>query len=79
MGNVVRGGWFGRQVSVLLVNGKTIAGEVTEVTEHYVVLSRSNSEVQIMGSAIVLIAPSEKQSSEGSGQSAADAGPPLFE
>ena len=79
MGNVVRGSWFGRQVSVLLVNGKTIAGEVTEVTEHYVVLSRSNSEVQIMGSAIVLIAPSEKQSSEGSEQSAEDAGPALFE
>jgi len=79
MGNVVRGGWFGRQVSVLLVNGKTIAGEVTEVTDHYVVLSRKNSEVQIMGSAVVLITPSEKQSSEGSEQSAADAGPPLFE
>ena len=79
MANVVRGGWFGTQVSVLLVNGKTITGEVAEVTDHYVVLSRGNSEVQIMGSAIVLVAPSEKQPSEGSARAAADSGPPLFE
>ena len=79
MATVLRSDWFGRQVSVLLVNGKTISGEVSEVTEHYVVLTRGKSDVQIMGSAIVLATASEKSASDQAGQEAADSGPALFE
>ena len=79
MANVVKSGWFGRQVSILLVNGKTISGEVSEVTEHYVVLTRGKSEVQIMGSAIVLATVSEKSAADQAGEEGSDAGPALFE
>jgi sRNA-binding regulator protein Hfq len=78
MANVVRGGWFGRQVSILLVNGKTISGEVSEVTEHYVVLTREKAEVQIMGSAIVLATAAEKSADQAE-PAESDAGPALFE
>ena len=79
MANVLRSDWFGRQVNVLLVNGKTISGEVSEVTEHYIVLSRPKSDVQIMGSAMVVITAAEKSASDQNGQGGADSGPALFE
>ncbi len=79
MANVVKSGWFGRNVSVLLINGKTISGEVTEVTEHYVVLTRGKVEVQVMGSAIVVASAVEKSPADQSDKGSADSGPALFE
>jgi sRNA-binding regulator protein Hfq len=55
MAGLVKIGWFGRQISVLMVNGKSITGELTEVSEHYVVLTRAGSDTQIMAHAIVAI------------------------
>ncbi len=55
MAGLVKIGWFGRQISVLMVNGKSITGELTEVSEHYIVVTRGGSETQIMARAIVAI------------------------
>jgi sRNA-binding regulator protein Hfq len=79
MANVVRSSWFGRQVSILLVNGKTVSGEVSEVTEHYVVLTRPKGDVQIMGSAIVIATAAEKNANDEANKGATDSGPALFE
>jgi len=80
MGNVLRGGWFGRQVSILLVNGKTVGGEVSEVTDHYIVLTRPGKpDVQVMGTAVVLVTAAETSATAAREQARAEAGPPLFE
>jgi len=55
MAGLVKIGWFGRQVSVLMVNGKSVTGELSEVSEHYIVLTRGNAETQIMAHAMVAI------------------------
>jgi small nuclear ribonucleoprotein (snRNP)-like protein len=55
MAGLVKVGWFGRQVSVLMINGKSITGELTEVSEHYVVITRAASDTQVMAHAIVAI------------------------
>ena len=55
MAGLVKIGWFGKQVSVLMVNGKSITGELSEVAEHYVVITRNGSDTQVMGPAIVAI------------------------
>ena len=55
MPGIVRTEWFGRQISVLMVNGKTVTGELSEVTDQYLVLTIGNSQTQIMGHAIIAI------------------------
>ncbi len=55
MAGLVKIGWFGRQISVLMVNGKSITGELTEVSEHYIVVTRGGSETQVMAHAVVAI------------------------
>ena len=57
MADVVKSDWFGRKVNVLLSNGKKVSGELTQVSEHYIVLSSQSGEVQVMVHAIVLIRP----------------------
>jgi sRNA-binding regulator protein Hfq len=57
MADVVKSGWFGRKVNVLLSNGKKVSGELTQVSEHYIVLSSQTGEVQVMTHAIILIRP----------------------
>ncbi|MFP4176022.1 MAG: hypothetical protein ACOCTQ_01960 [Planctomycetota bacterium] len=52
---VVKSEWFGRELSVLLTNGKTVSGELTEVSPNFIVLDRDKGEVQVMKHAIILI------------------------
>jgi len=55
MAGLVKVGWFGKQVSVLMVNGKSVTGELSEVSDNYIVLTRGGVETQIMGHAIVAV------------------------
>ncbi len=55
MADVVKSEWFGREISVLLTNGKRVSGELTEVSPNYIVLDRENGEVQVMKHAVILI------------------------
>ncbi|MBS3764035.1 MAG: hypothetical protein ACLFWL_04600 [Candidatus Brocadiia bacterium] len=56
MADVVKSDWFGRDVTVLLENGKSMTGELSETSSNYIVLTtQSGDEVQIMVHAIVLI------------------------
>jgi sRNA-binding regulator protein Hfq len=55
MAGLVKTGWFGKQITVLMVNGKSMSGELSEVSEHYIVLTRGTSETQVMARAIVAI------------------------
>lgn len=52
---VVKSEWFGRELSVLLTNGKTVSGELTEVSPNFIVLDRDKGEVQVIKHAIILI------------------------
>jgi len=54
-GGLVKVGWFGRQVTVLMVNDKSVSGELTEVSEHYIVVTRGTTDTQIMAHAVVAI------------------------
>ncbi len=55
MPGVVRPDWFGRDLSVLLVSGKRVSGELTEVTDHYIVLNSDGGDVQVMVHAMVAV------------------------
>jgi sRNA-binding regulator protein Hfq len=55
MATVIKTEWFGKQVSVLMVNGKTVRGELAEVTENYLVLNVGAVQMQIMVHAIIAI------------------------
>ena len=57
MAGLVKIGWFGKQISVLMINGKSITGELSEVGEQYIVITRNGSDTQIMAHAIVAIRP----------------------
>jgi sRNA-binding regulator protein Hfq len=79
MANVVKVSWFGNQISVLMINGKTITGELTETSDNYIVVSRGGSEVQIMVHAIVMVVPAAtKDSKAAQTGEPADSGPELF-
>jgi sRNA-binding regulator protein Hfq len=79
MANVVKTSWFGNQVSVLTVNGKTVTGELTETSDNYIVLSRNGADVQIMVHAIVMIVPAAAKDAKAQQASEpADSGPELF-
>jgi sRNA-binding regulator protein Hfq len=79
MANVVKTSWFGNQISVLTVNGKTITGELTETSDNYVVLSRGDSEVQIMVHAIVMVVPAaDKGTKTAQTPESDESGPALF-
>jgi sRNA-binding regulator protein Hfq len=55
MANVVKVDWFGKNVSVLMINGKTVTGELTEVTDNYVVLNVGAVQMEVMVHAIIAI------------------------
>ena len=55
MPGVVKTQWFGKQVSVLMMNGKSLSGELSEVTDRYVVLTVGAVETQVMAHAIMAI------------------------
>lgn len=57
MANVVKTQWFGKRISVLMVNGESLAGELTEVSDNYVVLDADDGQVQVMIHAIVTVRP----------------------
>lgn len=59
MADVVKSEWFGRNINVLLTNEKKVSGELTQVSENYIILDGPQGEVQVMTSAIVLIRPAE--------------------
>ena len=64
MANVVKSSWFGRNVQVLMVNGKRISGEITEVSDSYVVLNTNKGEIQVMVHAIIAIWPGNAEPSD---------------
>lgn len=55
MAQVIKTEWFGKQLSILMANGKTVTGELSEVTENYIVLTRGTTETQIMVHAIIAV------------------------
>ena len=57
MANVVKTEWFGKQISVLMINGKSFTGELSEVTDNYIVLTQDEMQTQIMVRAIIAIRP----------------------
>ena len=76
MAQVIKTEWFGRQISVLMVNGKSVTGELSEVTDSYIVLTRGSSETQVMVHAIIAVrAVAEKEGEESPGPEAEGAVP----
>lgn len=61
MAKLVRTEWFGKTIAVLLVNGKTATGELSEVTDTYIVLTRNGVRTQVMGQAIIAISLAEEK------------------
>jgi hypothetical protein len=55
MAKIIKTGWFGKQIRVLLVTGDRVKGELVEVADEYLVIDRAGGEMQIMAHAIVAI------------------------
>jgi len=53
--NVVKATWFGQCIRVVMLNGKAIQGDLTEVSECYIVLEVEGVATQIMVHAIAVI------------------------
>lgn len=65
MPDVVKPEWFGRQITVLMVNGKSVTGELAEVSENFIVINpASGVETLIMVHSIVAIRPAQGQEEE---------------
>ena len=65
MAHSLKSSWFGREVAVLLVNGKTLTGTVAEATDIYIVLQDgSGADTQVMVHAIVAIKPTSGKPAE---------------
>ena len=79
MAGIVKTEWFGTQVTVLMVNGKSVTGELSETSENYIVLTRGASPIQIMAGAIVMIVPAAEKGKQSQAKPADDSGPALFE
>jgi len=62
MADVVKTGWFGRKITVLMVNGKSITGELTQVSDNYIVVQNgAGVETQIMVRAIIAVRLAEEE------------------
>ncbi|MGD2174297.1 MAG: hypothetical protein PVJ27_02755 [Candidatus Brocadiaceae bacterium] len=61
MASIVKTAWFGRRVSVLMVNDKTVTGTLSEVTDNYLILKRGGSETQVMFHAIIAVRPASEE------------------
>jgi sRNA-binding regulator protein Hfq len=68
MANVIKTEWFGKQVTVLMVNGKAATGELTEVTDKYVLLGAGAGQTLIMVHAIVAVKLASAKDSQQSGE-----------
>ncbi len=79
MAAIVKTVWFGRQLNVLLLTGKSVSGELTEVTDTYIVLDRGGTEVQVMAHAIAMIAPAAPKEDQAQAGAGSSSGPELFE
>ena len=79
MAAIVKTAWFGRQLNVMLVTGKSVSGELTEVTDAYIVLDRDGTEVQIMAHAIAMIVPAAPKDDQALAGAGSSSGPELFE
>ncbi|MHC4481273.1 MAG: hypothetical protein ACYS8K_02540 [Planctomycetota bacterium] len=55
MASSIKAEWFGKQISILLVNGKSLVGELSEVTDDYVLLTSDVGQTQVMVHAIVAV------------------------
>ncbi len=58
--DIIKPGWFGRNVSVLLTTGKQISGELSEVGQSYLIINTNGSDVQVMVHAIALVRLAEE-------------------
>ena len=79
MAQVIKTEWFGRQISVLMVNGKSVTGELSEVTDSYIVLTRGSSETQVMVHAIIAVRAVAEKEGEESPKPDAEGAVPAFE
>ena len=56
MAKVIKEGWFGRSIAVLLSTGKTVQGELTETAENFIVIhTREDVDMQIMTHAMIAV------------------------
>lgn len=56
MAKVVREGWFGRNIAVLLSTGKTVRGELTETADNFIVIhTKEDVDMQIMTHAMIAV------------------------
>ncbi len=55
MARMVKTEWFGKQITVMMVNDKSLSGTLSEVTDNYIVIERDGTETQIMCHAIVAV------------------------
>jgi len=68
MADVVKTGWFGRKITVLMVNGKSITGELTHVSDNYIIVQNdAGVETQIMVRAIIAVRLAEEEKGRQSG------------
>lgn len=68
MADVIKTGWYGRKITVLMVNGKSTTGELTYVSESYVVLEGEGGvETQVMVGAIIAVRLAEEGKGDQSG------------
>jgi sRNA-binding regulator protein Hfq len=59
MAKIIKTGWFGKKIVIMLVTGNRVKGELIEVADEYLVIDRGGSEMQIMSHAIVAIQSAE--------------------
>ena len=79
MAAIVKTVWFGKQLNVLLTTGKSVSGELTEVTDAYIILDRGGTEMQVMAHAIVMIVPATAKDDKAQAGAGSSSGPELFE
>ena len=53
--NVAKPEWFGQSVKVILLGGKALKGELTEVSQRYIILEADGVETPVMVHAIAVI------------------------
>lgn len=62
MAQSIRASWFGREVVVLMSNGKSVSGTISEATDTYIVLQdAAGSETQVMVHGILAIKLAQNQ------------------
>jgi sRNA-binding regulator protein Hfq len=59
MAKIIKTGWFGQQLRILLITGDRVKGELIEVADEFLVIDRNGTDMQIMAHAIVAISSAE--------------------